>query len=294
GGAAVRGELDYVDGGAVGHALAGEGAEARTSRGGGAGGGGGAGRGGRGRPAPGVPAAAGGGDQNQGEERGRTHRPSIRTRRAGGRPRLKFLPAPARSPLRVRELRRLGRRSAALLQVGHVVGLVAVRLDLAALDRLLELALHVADAARGRDAERLHDGVAEPGRQRRHPRVLLAQALDPPLQLAYLPEQELAPAGALGGDVGAGQVEQVLQVRLHLAGEPAHRAVGPRLAVLVRAQVVLDEEAHLDRHLALERDAAQDLVEHARAHLGVAVEVDAAPGEGAGRDLADVVQERRP
>src|SRR5690606_33312119 len=84
GGAAVRGELDYVDGGAVGHALAGEGAEARTSRGGGAGGGGGAGRGGRGRPAPGVPAAAGGGDQNQGEERGRTHRPSIRTRRAGG------------------------------------------------------------------------------------------------------------------------------------------------------------------------------------------------------------------
>src|SRR5690606_26081798 len=189
---------------AVGPAVAGEGAGARASRGGGAGGGGGGGRGGRGRPAPGVPAAAGGGDQNQGEERGRTHRPSIRTRRAGGRPRLKFLPAPARSPLRVRELRRLGRRSAALLQVGHVVGLVAVRLDLAALDRLLELALHVADAARGRDAERLHDGVAEPGRQRRHPRVLLAQALDPPLQLAYLPEQELAPAGALGGDVGAG------------------------------------------------------------------------------------------
>ena len=61
----------------------------------------------------------------------------------------------------------------------------------------------------------------------------------------------------------------------HLAMEAAHRAVGPLLAVLVRAQVMLDEEADRLPLVAREREAPLHAVEHARADLGVAVEVHA-------------------
>jgi hypothetical protein len=85
----------------------------------------------------------------------------------------------------------------------------------------------------------------------------------------------LAPPGPLRRDVGPRQIEQVAQVRQHLAVEAPHGAVGPRLAVLVRAQVVADQEAHGAAGVAIEHQALRDLVEHARADLGVAVEVDA-------------------
>ena len=92
---------------------------------------------------------------------------------------------------------------------------------------------------------------------------------------ADLLEQLLAPARPLRRDVGARQIEQVRHVRTHLAMEPAHGAVGPLLAVLVRAQVMLDEEADRLALVAREREPRVDLVEHPRADLGVTVEVDA-------------------
>ncbi len=76
--------------------------------------------------------------------------------------------------------------------------------------------------------------------------------------------------------------------------EPSNRGVGPLVAVLVGAQVVLDQEANGLALVASEREAAVDLVEHARADLGVAVEVDAIGREGPRRNLADVVEQGGP
>ena len=83
-----------------------------------------------------------------------------------------------------------------------------------------------------------------------------------------------------------------------LAREPADGAVGPRLLVLVGAQVMQDQKPHgfLQRRLRREEgEAAVELLEHARPDLGVAEEVDLAVGaDRPGLHLADVVEERRP
>ena len=55
----------------------------------------------------------------------------------------------------------------------------------------------------------------------------------------------LAPPRAARGDVGARQVEQVVEVVAHLVIEAAHRRVGPGRLVGVRAQVMQDQEADL-------------------------------------------------
>src|SRR5258706_10578360 len=86
-------------------------------------------------------------------------------------------------------------------------------------------------------------------------------------------EQLLAAARTLRRDVGARQVEQVGHVWTHLAMEAAHGAVGPLLAVLVRAQVMLDEETDRLAFIAREVEPRVDLVEHARADLGVTVKM---------------------
>ena len=75
-------------------------------------------------------------------------------------------------------------------------------------------------------------------------------------------------------------------------------AVGPVLFVLVRAEVVEDEEADrlLERGLRAEEDEATiELVEHAGPHLGVTEEVHlAVRADRAGLHLSDVVEERGP
>ena len=83
-------------------------------------------------------------------------------------------------------------------------------------------------------------------------------------------------------------------MRAHLAVEAANGAVGPLIAVLVRAQVVLHQEADRLALVACEGEARVDLVEHARADFGVAVEVDTVGRERARRDFADVVEQRGP
>jgi DNA-directed RNA polymerase subunit beta len=90
--------------------------------------------------------------------------------------------------------------------------------------------------------------------------------------------------------------KQTVEVGAHLAREAAHGAVSPLAVVLRGAQVVQHQEAHLAAQsvfVAEELAALLELVEHARAHFGVAEEVDLAVGrDAAGLDLADVVEER--
>ena len=104
--------------------------------------------------------------------------------------------------------------------------------------------------------------------------------------------------GALRRDVGAREAEEIVEVLAELAREAAHGAVGPARVVLVRAQVVQDEEADrvAERRLGREHEAATfELVEHARADLGVPEEVHLAVGADRARlHLADVVEERGP
>ena len=88
-----------------------------------------------------------------------------------------------------------------------------------------------------------------------------------------LRQRLLAPPRPARRDVGARQVEQVVEVLAHLAIEPAHRRVGPARLVVVGAQVVQDQEPDLVRVGLVEPEALGDRLEHARAHLGVAVEV---------------------
>ena len=161
-------------------------------------------------------------------------------------------------------------------------------------DLLLERALEITDQARGGDLERLHDRVSHAAGQRRELGVRLGEPLDAIGQRADLLEQRLAATRPLRRDIGARQIEQIRHVRRHLAVEPAHRAVGPLIAVLVGSQVVLDQEPDRLALVAREREPLVDLVEHPRADLGVAVEVDALGGERARRDLADVVEQRGP
>src|SRR5262245_34612713 len=56
-----------------------------------------------------------------------------------------------------------------------------------------------------------------------------------------------------------------------------------------------DEEAKLLPHGRIECKTPRDVVKHARAHLGMSVEMHlAVTGEGAGGNLADIVKQGRP
>ncbi len=83
-----------------------------------------------------------------------------------------------------------------------------------------------------------------------------------------------------------------------LARETANRAVGPRRIVLVRAKVVQNQKAHrvFERRLGRKnRQAAIQLLEHARADFGVTEKMHFAVGRDAARfHFADVVKERSP
>jgi hypothetical protein len=118
--------------------------------------------------------------------------------------------------------------------------------------------------------------------------------LDPIGERGDLLEQRLAAARSLARDIGAREIEQVRHVRAHLAVEATHGAVGPRVAVLVRAQVMLHEEADRLALVARKREARRHAVEHARTDLCVTVEVHALGGERARRHLPDVVQQCGP
>src|SRR5262249_22831840 len=156
-------------------------------------------------------------------------------------------------------------------------------------DRGFAELLQVANLLRRRNAELLHHRVAEPRRKRRLPGILLPQRLDARGELADRAQRLLTAARALAGDVRARQIEQVGQVLVHLALEAPHRAIGPRWIVLIRAQVVQDEEFELLLLRPDEAEAARDLVEHARADLAVPVEVHFPVGrEGPRGHLADV------
>src|SRR3982751_868270 len=79
---------------------------------------------------------------------------------------------PRFAPARVGWPRSRGRSDrAGRAQERDVVVGVAPLFQLAAFDRVLAQLAQVADALRRRDRERLHDRVAEAGRQRRHARV---------------------------------------------------------------------------------------------------------------------------
>ena len=81
----------------------------------------------------------------------------------------------------------------------------------------------------------------------------------------------LAAAGPARGHVGARQLDELVEVAPHLVIEAAHGRVGPAALVGVGAQVVEDQEADALALLAIEPQPPRDAVEHARAHLGVAV-----------------------
>ena len=76
--------------------------------------------------------------------------------------------------------------------------------------------------------------------------------------------------------------------------KPAHRGIGPLLAVLIRAQVMLHEKADLLALVAREREPTVDLVEHPRADFGVTVKVHAVVGKRTSRNFADVMEKRGP
>ena len=173
-----------------------------------------------------------------------------------------------------------------------------MRLDFAARDRRFELLLDLADEARRREAERLHHGVADARRERRLLCVLGGEERDAPGELLDLVEAFALLLGALGRDVGAREAEQIVEVLAELAREAAHGAVGPARVVLVRAEVMEDEEADrvAQRRLGREHLAASfELVEHARADLGVPQKMHLSVGADRARlRLADVVEERCP
>ena len=66
-----------------------------------------------------------------------------------------------------------------------------------------------ADEAAGRDGEGAHDGVAHAAGQRRELGVFFGELLGALGQRADLVEQRAAAAGALGGDVGAREIEEI-------------------------------------------------------------------------------------
>ena len=104
--------------------------------------------------------------------------------------------------------------------------------------------------------------------------------------------------GALRGDVGAREAQEVVEVLAKLPGEAAHGAVGPIRRVLVGAQVVKDEKSDRALQGGLVDEEAQssvELVEHAGAHFGVTQEVHfPVRRDRTGLYLAHVVEEGRP
>ncbi|MBI3970509.1 MAG: tetratricopeptide repeat protein [Chloroflexi bacterium] len=124
--------------------------------------------------------------------------------------------------------------------------------------------------------------------------LALQQFAAAPLELGGAQRGGADPLGAVARHVGAGELDQVVQLVAGFADQPAHRRIRPLAIVRVHAQVHAHQLGDALDHAVVEVQPAQDPPGDALADLVVTEEVHLAVVSRLGCGLADVMQQRRP